>query len=80
MQLTTSALAAKLSHISLDNSTYDLVLTLKSALGQQFILKNADTDTALLSVSAANINAYNKPILGVAASQNTSSAVPLSTL
>lgn len=80
MQLTTSALTAKLSQITVDNSTYDLVLNLKSALGQRFILKNSDTDAAMLSVSASNINVYNKPLLGIAGSMEASSAVPLNTL
>ena len=56
------------------------MVSLKTALGQQFIIKNLDTDSALLSVSSANINAYNKPILNVAVSQDLTSAVPLSTV
>ena len=80
MTLSTSGLTAKLSQITIDNASYDLVLSLKGALGQKFIVKNSDTDSAMLSVSSTDVNAHNKPVLGVSASIDTSSAVPLSTL
>ena len=80
MQLSTSALTAKLSQITLDNSTYDLVLSLKGALGQRFILKNTDTGSDMLTISTTSINACTKPIVGVSASVDVTSAVPLATL
>ena len=80
MQLTTSALAAKLSQINVDNATYDLVLSIKGALGQKFTVTNADTGLAMFSVSSSTLDAYNKPITGVAASLDVTSAVPLASL
>lgn len=38
MQLSNTALSAKLQEIALDNSTYDLVLSIKAALGQQLVV------------------------------------------
>lgn len=80
MQLTTSALTAKLSQITVDNATYDLVLSIKGALGQKFVVKNADTGLAMLSVSNSVVDAHSKPVIGVLASLDATSAVPQSSL
>lgn len=80
MTLSTSALSVKLAQLSVDNATYDLVLGLKAALGQKFVLRNTDNGSDLLSVSATAVNAHSKPLIGVSASNDATSAVPLSTL
>jgi hypothetical protein len=73
-------LTAKLSQLQFDNSSYDLVLTLKSALGQKLVIQDSDSGSSIASLSTANVNLHNKAVLGLAASTDSSSAVPLSTL
>jgi hypothetical protein len=80
MQLSTQALTAKLSQITLDNATYDLVVSLKAALGQKFALHNSDTGLNMLEVSTYSVNILNKPVIGVASGNDPTSAVNLQQL
>ena len=51
MQVSTSGLSAKLSELQLDNATYDLVISIKAALGQKFVVRNSDTGANMFEVS-----------------------------
>ena len=80
MQLSNTTLSAKLQELAIDNATYDLVVSIKAALGQKFVLHDQDSNSSMASVDSSVVNIYNKQLLGVAASLDTTSAVPLSTL